>query len=186
MEIVLYTYFPIFLITFLLSTELWKILAKKYPRKKQIISRALMIFRISLVSIIILFNFPMWVGGLPPYLTVYFSIIILSLYTLILIFKKSKKTILKITFIVLTVNIFSTIWFIPFHIGFKGVVAICKFRLQVYEYDCHDYGSSHILDNIFCYNREICGKYGCNVFYSRVGGWKEYFGLQKLGFEIIE
>ena len=139
-----------------------------------------------MISITILFNYPIWVGGLPPYLTVYFSIIILSLYSLILSLKKSRRTLLNVTFIILTVNILSTIWFIPFHIGYRGEVAICKFRFQVYEYDCHDYGSSHILDNIVCYNREMCGKYGCTVFYNRVGKWKEYFGMQKLNFEIRE
>lgn len=186
MEIVLYTYFPIFLICSLLSIELWKILIEKYPKRKPVIFCVLAAFLIILITSTILFNFPMWVGGLPPYLTVFFSIIIISVYSFILTLRKSKKIIIKAILIILIINILSIIWFIPFHIGYKGEVAICKFRLQVYEYDCHDYGTSNIFDNIICYNREKCGKYGCIVFYNKVGKWKEYFGLQELNFEIRE
>lgn len=182
MKIVLYTFIPFILLLFLVTLEFRKVLIKKFNFQKQRISFILGIIFLVVTATVLLSNYPMFVGGLPPYLTVFMVLLILSIYWFILSLRKSKRHIIKITVVILFLNTFSALWFIPVHIGYRGEMAVCKFRFQVYEYDCHGYGSSHIIDNMFCYNREDCGKYGCMIFYKKVGDWKTYFGFNELNF----
>ena len=175
MEIVLYTYIPIFILVSILGIELAKFIVKKHPNNKARVYTFSAIILIILFTTILLYSYPKYVVGLPPHLTIYFSILIISLYVLFINFK---KRLIKTTLILLAINIFSLIWFIPFDVKQEGEVSVCKFRFQVYEYNVHDYGTSHILDTIFCYDRSKCKKYGSLVFYDKIGGWKEYFGLK--------
>lgn len=97
-----------------------------------------------------------------------------------LFFKKTHfiKQGYKIILSVLTIGL-SWIWFVPVHVGYIGEVAVCKFRFQVLEFDRHDYGGYGELTDLFIDLRP--NKYGTAIFYKKIGGWKEYFGLKKTG-----
>lgn len=94
-----------------------------------------------------------------------------------------KKLIQKILILALIIS-FSWIWFVPFYVGQRGELAVCKFRFQVLEFDHHDYNGYGDLTDLFI---ELQPKeYGQTVFYEKIGGWKEYFGFKKAHYQTYE
>lgn len=117
---------------------------------------------------------------------IFFLIIAILLVVFIIIsivrFKYNRNyrsLIFKLIILILLLG-FSWIWFIPMYVGQRSELAVCKFRFQVFEYDTHDYGYGNWNDHFF---RMIPHKYGSIVFHSKIGGWKEYFGLKKFEYK---
>ena len=73
---------------------------------------------------------------------------------------------------------FIYIWLVPHNIGYIGESPVCKFRMQVYECDFDDYGSSENSLELLFKAKPI--KYGTMRLFSKIGGWKEYFGFTKI------
>lgn len=97
--------------------------------------------------------------------------------------KDIKRLTSKIILSVLIIG-FSWIWFVPIYIGQRGESPVCKFRFQVFEYDSHDYsGYGNFLD---LFVKSIPKKYGTIVFYRKIGGTKEYFGLKSFEYQTKE
>ncbi len=70
-------------------------------------------------------------------------------------------------------------WFVPIDIGWKNeLLPVCKFRFQIFEYDTHDYSGHGDFNDLFLSIKPK--KYGMMDIHRKVGGWKEYFGLNSL------
>ncbi len=97
--------------------------------------------------------------------------------------KDIKRLVSKIMLSILIIG-FSWIWFVPIYIGQRGESPVCKFRFQVFEYDSHDYSGYGNFSDLFVKTLPI--KYGTIVFYRKIGGMKEYFGLKSFEYQTEE
>ena len=91
--------------------------------------------------------------------------------------EKNKLIGLEILISLLVVG-FAWIWFVPIELGFKDQSSVCKFRLQVFLCDWHDYGGYGNIEDLII--RLEPDKYGRLVLYERVGGWQAYLGLEDI------
>ena len=115
----------------------------------------------------------------PEIIFIFIAILIIAYLVFSVFFhKKTIKLILAKILISLFILVFSWFWFMPVEIAKKGESAVCKFRLQVFLCDWHDYGGyGGIDDYLFRLEPE---KYGRLDFYDRIGGWQEYFGFKDI------
>ncbi len=160
--------------SFFIVLELWKIRYRK-ASKKILLTYLFFCFVVS-----VLFIFSAWQWHFMifiPFFSVYFSIVLVSLYLLARHFGRKSLSVKFFTTIVI-INVFCYLWFLPSYAGQRGESTVTKFRFQVYETDSHDYGESYLLESLFCFHWAQCGKYGTMAFYERVGGWQEYLGLK--------
>ncbi len=97
--------------------------------------------------------------------------------------KNSKRLMGKIFLSIMLIGL-SWIWFVPMHVGQIGESPVCKFRFQVYQYDVHDYSGYGDIQDVLI--RTKPAKYGTIHLQSKIGGWKEYFGLNRAEYQTDE
>ncbi|TPN82878.1 hypothetical protein [Aquimarina algicola] len=98
--------------------------------------------------------------------------------------KKNSKGLIRNMILSILIVGFSWIWFVPVYVGQWGESPVCKFRFQVFVYETHSYSGYGDIQDILIKTRPR--KYGMRDFYKKIGGWKEYFGLQKSDYQTYE
>ena len=91
--------------------------------------------------------------------------------------KRSLKFAIKISSLFIVILCLLRVWFVPVEVGKIGESPVCKFRLQVFLCDWHNYGRSDFNDIFFSMHPD---KYGDMALYDAVGGWEEYFNLKSI------